>query len=317
MVSFDGTRAPQSLVDRIRAGEVGGVILFRANLGSVAEVRSLTSSLQHAAREGSNPPLLISTDQEGGLVKRFANAPPAAGPPAMSASGRPGFAYDEGKATGRFLRGVGINLDLAPVLDIDYPHSFIGAEGRSFGNRAGTVATYAGAFLRGLHAGGIMGTGKHFPGVGTATVDTDYRLERLTLSGAALTRSLFPYRQLIRDHLDAVMLATAAYPRLDPSGRPAALSAPIQAILRRTLGFDGLTITDALESPTGLSVDATAVVAARSGADVLLYTGDGDGAYRALLRAARSGKLDRAAVAAEYRRVIEVKRRLTPSERVR
>lgn len=311
MVAFDGTEAPADLIARTRAGEVGGIILFAPNIVSASQVRRLTRSLQRAAREGGNPPLLVATDQEGGSVRRFSAAPPGFAPPDMSASGRPAVAYSEGLTTGRFLRRVGVNLDLAPVADVAGAGSFIAAEARSFGSDPQTVATYAGAFLRGLHAGGVMGTGKHFPGVGAATVDTDYELDRLPLANASLTEALIPYRQLIADRVDAVMLATAAYPRLDPSGRPAALSARIQSLLRRTLGFTGLTITDALESPTGLGADATALAAARSGADILLYTGDGEGAFETLLQAARSGGLPLGAVAAAYRHVAGIKRRLS------
>lgn len=128
--------------------------------------------------------------------------------------------------------------------------------------------------------------------------------------------ALVPYRRLISDHVDAVMLATAAYPRLDPSGRPAALSARIEVLLR-SLGFDGLAITDALESPTGLGPRSTAVAAAQSGADMLLYAqGDGGDAFQALLEAAGSADLPRAAIAAAYRHVVHAKATLVSSGRL-
>ena len=103
MVGFAGLAPPQALLDQVRSGTVGGVILFGANIRSVAQTRSLTSQLEAAARAGGNPPLLIATDQEGGIVRRFSNGPPTLAPPDMTRTGNPAVAYDQGVKTGRLL----------------------------------------------------------------------------------------------------------------------------------------------------------------------------------------------------------------------
>src|SRR5438105_6877079 len=118
MVGFAGTKPSSSLLTRVRAGQVGAVILFSSNIVSDRQVRSLTGSLQRAARQGGNPPLLIATDQEGGQVKRLPNGPPDLSPPQIAASGSVGTARREGTSTGRYLKGLGINWDLAPVVDV-------------------------------------------------------------------------------------------------------------------------------------------------------------------------------------------------------
>jgi beta-N-acetylhexosaminidase len=313
MVGFSGTEAPDDLLVRIRQGEVGGVILFSENIAGPDQVRALTATLQREARLGGNPPLLIGTDQEGGSVRRFAGAPPYLSPPEMSASGDPHVAFEQGRKAGEALRSEGVNLDLAPVLDVASPDSFIAAESRSFGSSPSVVATYADAFYRGLRQAGVLATGKHFPGVGTATVDTDFQRDLLTPTPSEFDGGLMPYRALIHDGLDVVMLATAAYPGVDPRGRPAALSAPIQSILRRDLGFKGITITDALESPTGLDPEDTALAAAQSGSDMLLYATDsGETAFYTMLDAAKRGLLPRSNLIASYTRLEAVKRQLAP-----
>ncbi|HSO97779.1 MAG TPA: glycoside hydrolase family 3 N-terminal domain-containing protein, partial [Solirubrobacteraceae bacterium] len=180
MVGVDGTAPSPSLLAQVRRGEVGSVILFAANIVSRAQMRSLTGSLQHAARAGGNPRLLISVDQEGGLVKRLKTGPPRRSPPQMAATGDPSVARTEGLATGRYLRGLGINWDLAPVLDVPAaPRAFIWQQGRAFSFSAPVVARFGSSFAQGLQAGGVAATGKHFPGVGTAGVDTDNQFDVL------------------------------------------------------------------------------------------------------------------------------------------
>ena len=131
MVRMDGTTPDADLLNRIRRGEVGGVILYAENITSAAQTRHLVSELQQASKAGGNPPLLISTDQEGGQVKRLPWAPPDLSPPQMGDQG-PSVSEQQGQQTGTALRNVGINVDLAPVLDVAHsPSSFIWQQGRS------------------------------------------------------------------------------------------------------------------------------------------------------------------------------------------
>jgi beta-N-acetylhexosaminidase len=309
MVGFPGTSAPPSLLDNIRAGRVGGVILFSPNIQSDQQVRSLTSELQAAARGGGNPPLLISVDQEGGSIRRFASAPPDLSPPQMASSNDPSVAYNEGVKTGRHLAGLGVNVDLAPVVDVvSSPQSFIGRQGRSFGSDPEVVSTYAEQFVTGLKSAGVLATAKHFPGVGSATVDTDNKLQTIDPAPKDRDAALRPYRRLA-DSVDLVMLATGIFPAYDANS-PAALSEPVNRLLREDVGFQGVTITDALESPTGQSPVQAGVTAARAGTDVLLYTDEAAGEFDALMNAARRGSLGRGSLEVSYERIVAAKRSL-------
>ena len=312
MVGLEGTSAPHGLLARIRAGQVGSVILFAQNIVSSAQVRALTGSMQQAARAGGNPPLLIATDQEGGEVKRFSAGPPSLSPPQMASDGTTRGAYRQGQLTGSYLRARGVNWDLAPVADVPTSsRAFIWQQGRAFSFNPATVAAYADSFARGVQSAGIAATAKHFPGVGSASVDTDNKLDVLRPTRSQLAGALVPYRTLIPRGVDSVMLSTAAFPAYDPSRTPAALSSPIaRGLLRNQLGFTGVTITDALGTPTGHDEVTAGRIAAGAGADVLLYTDAANGTLGALISALRGGRLNRTDADAAYARIVALKRRL-------
>ncbi len=312
MVGLPGTSAPGSLLRRVREGRVGSVILFAANIVSRAQLLALTDSLQRAAREGGNPPLLIATDQEGGQVKRLPNGPPHLSPPQIAATGSTAVAGHEGRATGRYLKALGINMDLAPVVDVPtFAGAFIWRQGRAFSFSAAAVARYATPFALGLQAAHVAATAKHFPGLGTAAIDTDNKLDELHPTKAQRDAALVPYRTLIAHGLDAVMVSTGGFPAYDSSGSPAALSRPIiQKLLRGRLGFGGVTITDALGTPTGHDETTAGVLAARAGADILLYTDSAAAELPALERALRTGRLSRSEAQASYDRIVSLKHRV-------
>lgn len=204
-------------------------------------------------------------------------------------------------------------MDLAPVVDVPTSSSsFIWQEGRAFSFSAGAVTKYSTQFALGLQSAGTAATAKHFPGVGSAGVDTDNQLDELHPTQAQRRAALRPYRSLIARGLDAVMLSTAGFPAFDRSGSPTALSRPmVQGLLRGRLGFQGVTITDALESPTGYDKLTAGMLAGRAGADILLYTGAATGELSRLESALRKGEISRSAAVASYQRIVGLKRRLT------
>ncbi len=310
MVTPAGASADAGLLRAVRAGRVGGVILFTRNIVSRGQLTSMTRALQHAARQGANPPLLIATDQEGGEVKRLANGPPSLSPPQIAATGSVAVSAREGAATGRYLHRLGINLDLAPVVDVPtFAGAFIAQQGRAFSFDAGTVARYATAFALGLQRARVAATAKHFPGLGAAAVSTDNQRVELRPTATQRRDALRPYQSLIPRGLDAVMLSTAGFPAYDPSGAPAALSSAIaQGLLRDRLGFRGMSITDALGSTTGHDEIDAGVLAARAGADMLLYTADPAGELPALELALAHGRIGRAQAAESYQRIVALKR---------
>jgi beta-N-acetylhexosaminidase len=312
MVGMNGTYPNATLLRDVRAGRVGSVILFSANIVSRSQLSTLTGALQQAARAGGNPPLLIATDQEGGQVKRLPNGPPRRSPPQIAATGSSRVAYDEGLATGRYLKGLGVNWDLAPVLDVPtFSGAFIWRQGRAFSFSASEVATYGTQFAVGLQKGGAVACGKHFPGVGSAAIDTDFKLNQLRPTKAQRDAALIPYRSAIAHGLDTVMLSTAAFPAYDRSGTVTALSRQlVQVWLRQRLGFRGVTITDALGTPTGHDERTAGVLAARAGADVLLYTDAAPGELAALESDLSHGRLSRAEADASYARIVALKHRV-------
>jgi beta-N-acetylhexosaminidase len=312
MVGFDGVSAPPSVLRAVRRGHIGSVILFAANIGTGSELRALTGSLQTAARQGGNPPLLISVDQEGGEVKRLTNGPPDLSPPEIARTGKTSVSSREGGATGRYLKGLGINWDLAPVADVPtFSRAFIWTQGRAFSFDPSVVSRFAGAFAFGLQEAGVAASAKHFPGLGSAPIDTDNKLAELHPSRRQRDQALEPYRAMIPHGLDSVMVTVAGFPAYDSSGAPAALSSPIiRGLLRGKLGFQGVAITDALGTPTGHDETTAGVLAARAGADVLLFTDSAPGELSALERALHRGQITRGSAEASYRRILALKRKV-------
>jgi beta-N-acetylhexosaminidase len=307
MVGLPGRTADAGLLAEVRGGQVGAVVLYAYNVVSRQQVQALTGTLQHAARAGGNPPLLIAIDQEGGQVKRFPNAPPFVPPPQMGST-----AFREGQLTGRYLKARGINMDLAPVADVPTSaSSFMWQEGRTFSFNPGVVAQEATAFARGLQSAGVAAAAKHFPGIGSAQTNTDNKLDELHTTSAQRTASLRPYEQLIPSGVDSIVVSTAGFPAYDPSGAPAALSRPVIAgLLRGRLGFGGVAVTDSLWSPTGHDALTAGVLAARAGADILLYRDSASGELSALEAALRSGRISRADALASYERIVALKAKL-------
>ena len=312
--AFDGTSPPPDLLARIRRGEAGAVILFSRNIAGPAQLARLTRRLQ-AARppRDRDRPLLIMVDQEGGLVRRVPGAPPAS----AQALGRRSAAQAEtaGRQTGARLRALGINVNLAPVADVARPGSVIERQRRAFGRRPGRVATRAAAYARGLRRAGVAATGKHFPGFGPARRTTDEESVALDIAPATL-RAVDgpPWERLIAEDVPLVMLSTVVYRRVDR--RPAALSGAIATVeLRRRRGFQGVSISDALDTPAlaRLGPRATAVRAARAGTDLLIYANSyaaGTAAARDLTWAIRDGRISRRNAARSARRVDELRRLL-------
>ncbi len=310
MGGMDGTTPSANLLARIRSGQLGGVIIFGGNITTPAVLAAVISQLQGAAKAGGNPPLLIATDQEGGEVKRFSAGPPAASAETMGATLGAPSVRREGRATGRYLHTLGLNVDLAPVLDIgDAASSFLGS--RIFSSDPATTARLGSAFASGLQSAGVAATGKHFPGLGTAPGNTDLAVVVVPTSKAGLERRLVSFQDAVRSGVKLVMVSNAEYPALDPTRLPAALSPKIvSGVLRKQLGFGGVVITDTMTAPAIARYPDAAVRALRAGDDVLLYS-DSEAlskqAYAVLMQAARSHRLTRATLLAADQRIQKLK----------
>jgi beta-N-acetylhexosaminidase len=317
VAALRGTGVSPRLRKAIHSGELAGVVLFAANFPSRAAGRKLIARLQ-AIRQpaGLRDPLLIMVDQEGGEVKRVSGAPNASAQQ-MGARGA-AFSREQGRLTARNLRDLGINVDLAPVLDVAQPDGAIAATERGFGASAQRVTATAVPFARALQQGGVAATGKHFPGFGAATENTDFAVQRIHLSMARLRAvDEAPYRAYIAAGGKLVMLSTAIYPALSPL--PAAFSAPIATgELRERLGFEGVSISDALETVAVQSYGGPAkagLAAVRAGTDLLLYPdlSGAQGASRTLVAKLRAGKLNREKFEESVQRVLDLRAALPGS----
>jgi beta-N-acetylhexosaminidase len=317
VVGFPGTEPPAAVRAMVREGRIAGVILFAENFPSREAGRRAIAELQAIRRPaGLRDPLLTMIDQEGGLVKRIGGAPSVSAEQ-IGARGA-AFAREQGARTAANLRDVGVNVDLAPVLDVARPGSDTEETERGFGSSAAAVSATAIPFAEALQEGGVAATAKHFPGLGSARLNTDFAVQRVPLSKATLRAvDEAPYRRFVEIGGEMVMIGSAIYPALSP--KPAAFSRPIATgELRGRLGFEGVSITDALGSVAVADFGGPAkagIAAARAGTDILLFTDYQSGARAgdALLRGLRSGALRRADFEASAGRVLRLRHGLSGS----
>jgi beta-N-acetylhexosaminidase len=303
------------LVRRVRKGQVGGVIVEGRNPQAV---QSAVAQLQQAASAGGNPPLLVMIDQEGGPVKRLEDGPPETSARQLGAAGDADAARQEGETTASFLSGLGVNVDLAPVLDVSEPPQTDGSiAGRTFGDDPAVVADVGVAFAEGLEDGGVLATAKHFPGLGRATQTTDEQPVSIAATTADLQADLEPFRDAIEAGVAMVMVSTATYPNLGAKKQAAFSPAIVQGLLRDELGFDGVVVTDDLEAPAVTSVTTPELAAAnalKAGDDLLLYAGN-DGAsaqaFGSLVSQVKRGNLDREPIEEAYDRITSLKESLS------
>jgi beta-N-acetylhexosaminidase len=317
MVRMGGTKPSTKLLRRVRRGEVGGVVLLGSNVRSRTQLRQLTQRLQRAAREGGQPPLLIAIDQEGGDVRRVPWAPPTRTVPSMGATRDTRVAFRQGRATGLALHAVGINTDLAPVADIPRSRtSFMYRQGRVFSFDAAVTTRLADAFARGLAAGGVLATMKHFPGIGLVRRNTDRSAGVVRASRSTLDTDLRPYRRAIGNGVPLIMLSNATYTAFDPAAAAGWSRAVAVDLLRDELGFEGISLTDSLDGTAharGVSAGDLAVRAVGAGVDMVLLTGSErttERIFDRLLRGASEGDFDRAELTGSWERIQRIKARL-------
>ncbi|MER7706627.1 glycoside hydrolase family 3 N-terminal domain-containing protein [Kitasatospora sp. NPDC097605] len=313
--SYAGDTPPTELLTTIRAGRAAGVIFFKDNVPTLPKLQAAVAQLRQAAAEApTGAPLLLMTDQEGGKVHRLEGAPLLSAKQTGLAANPAGAAADAGAGAARTLSEAGLNVNLAPVLDVfDTPDNFIDHFERSYSQKPEVVAELGSAFLTAQQSLGVAATAKHFPGLGAAAAgeNTDASAVVLPVPLADLrARGEEPYRAAIAAGVRLVMASWAVYPALD-AYRPAGLSRTIvHGELRERLGFRGVTVTDALEAGALAAFgDAgeRAVAAADAGMDLVLCSArdvhQGDAAVEALAAALDSGRLDTAGFTEAVHRV--------------
>jgi beta-N-acetylhexosaminidase len=317
--SYPGLTPPAALLQAIRQGEAAGVIFFARNISSDAQLSGAIGQMVAAQRQSPvAEPLLLMTDQEGGQIRRLPGGPTLSEKQIGESSDPDAAAAQAGTAAAQNLAGVGLNVNLAPVLDVFYaPGDFDDQYQRSYSSDPAAVGAMGAAFITAQQQGGVAATAKHFPGLGSAgaSADTDNEPVTLPLSLSQLRGTdEVPYQAAISARVKLVMVSWAVYPALDPN-RPAGLSSTVvQGELRGRLGFTGVTVTDALEAGA-LAAYGTpgqrAVAAAQAGMDLILCSsgqvGQGQAATAALAAALQGGQLNASGFDAAALRVVTLR----------
>ena len=316
----EGTEPFERLATWVGTDHVGGVIIGN---GTPRAYAAKLNVMQRRAKV----PLLVVTDLESGPGMRLISDPDlprllgATGgtdfPPVMGlgAARSDSLAFAVGRVIGIEARAVGVGLTLSPVLDVNSNPANPIINTRSFGERPDDVGRLAAAYVRGIHAGGLLAAGKHFPGHGDTHTDSHVDLPSVSASRARLDSvDLKPFRAAIAGGIDGVLVGHISVPALEPDGSPGSMSPRVStALLREEMGFRGLVVTDAMNMG-GLtrrySEDEAAVRAIEAGADLLLQPPHPRQAIDAVERAVRAGRLTEARIDVSVRRILMAKDRL-------
>ncbi len=309
----------QQVIGWVERDRIGGISM---SLGTPIEVAAKLNDLQRRARV----PMLVSADLEPGLGRLegglFAHYMLDAGsatvfPPAMgiAATRRDEDAYDVGRITALEGRAVGIQINFAPVVDVNNNPANPVINTRSFGEDPQRVARLSAAFVRGAQEGGQLATAKHFPGHGDTDADSHTSLPVVTASMDRLkSTELVPFEAAIDQGVALVMTAHIALPAIDASGVPATLSPKIiSGLLRDTLRFRGVAITDAMTMEgigKGYTTEESSVLAIKAGADILLKPTDPTKAIDGVVAAVERGEITRGRIDSSARHILELKARV-------
>ncbi len=317
MVGFVDKVLDDDLRFMIREIHAGGLILFKRNISDPSQLAELCREAQACAVESGNPRLMIAIDQEGGPVARL--GPPFtifSGNRSMGAAGSETAAREFGTITARELKGVGINMNLAPVLDVAPKGLNSIMADRVFGEEPKLAARLGKAIIETLQDNGIPATAKHFPGIGRTITDSHVDLPCLDVEQRVLdSTDLVPFRAAIACGVEAVMLSHVVYQDLDPVW-PASLSSTIaKDLLRETMGFKGITLTDDLDMGAidkHFDIETTVKKISDAEIDIALICHDRlkmEKAYQAFLKATAVSGDARRKAAASVRRILNLKRK--------
>jgi len=319
MVTIHGAQLPEAGRDFLQRWQPGAVVLFNSNIGQPEAISRLTNSYQQAITTAGGLPLLVAVDQEGGRVQRLTQSFTTLPAPALlTAAHNPQLIELVGRAVAEELRAVGINMNLAPVADLETNPANPVIWRRSFGSDPVITGQTLAAYVSGLQAGGVLATLKHFPGHGATDRDSHVELPVLPFTrDHLLSGEIVPFQTA--SHADAIMVAHIAYPEIEPQPNlPASLSAHIiDGLLRQELGYNGIVVTDALDMDAvdhQFDYAQAAVMAIRAGAD-MVASGPGIGLdaqavmIQAVIDAVRSGDIPESRIHESARRIVDAKAR--------
>ncbi len=326
---FPSYEISDDYVRLVKEYKIGNVILFKENIKSKEQLSALCVKLQALIQRETGHPAFIAIDQEGGVVSRL-SSDAAVTPSAMAiaATGNVQNAYEAGLITGRELMAMGVNMNLAPDMDVNSNprNPVIGV--RSYGDTAEAVGSFGVQMIHGLRDAGVLCTAKHFPGHGDTAVDSHLGLPSVDKTLEELKAcELKPFQAAIQAGVSAVMTSHILFPRLEPDGLPATMSRRIITdLLKNELGFSGLVLSDcmmmnAIQGHFG-TVNGC-LMAAKAGVDLIFISHSRElagEAARAMLEAYENGGLDRDEMDASVQRMIRFKedmlKRTVPDLRV-
>lgn len=316
MMGFSGKEPDYYIKRMIKLRHIGGVILFSENIDNPRQLVNLNNSLQNLAMSQSPKiPLFIAIDQEGGEVVRISEGVTVF-PDAylIGQTEDSTYAYLAASDTAEELKAMGVNVNLAPVLDISSNSSIM--KKRSFGSSPRLVADMGAKTIEGYQSHGIMACAKHFPGIGQATIDPHDQGSTIEISRESMEENeLFPFKEAIANNVGMMMISHLKYSSLN-SDLPATLSSEVQAnLLRKELGYNGIIITDdmqmgAITKNYPLSEDCLKAILA--GSDIVLVPYEPERqkeVYEKILDAARKGKLSESRINDSVGRILEAKMR--------
>jgi len=316
IVGFDGTEMSSRLASLLAKTQPAGVILFARNITGANQTHALLRECQKCVAT----PLLTCVDLEGGTVDRFRDVIGSTPSPAeVFATGSRALFRKHGRVIGENCRALGFNVDFAPVLDLACEASRSVLSSRAVSDDPKQVVAYAREFLRGLGEAGVLGCGKHFPGLGEATLDTHHELPSVEKPPRKLwEQDLVPYRSLsLRSELPFVMVSHAAFPAVTKERTPASLSKKwITGILRKKIGYRGLICSDDLEMGGVLAVapiERAIILHIRAGGDLGLICHREDfimRSYEAMVREAERDRRFARRARESVQRVLAFKKKL-------
>ena len=322
MVGVDAISPQAVSTDAVVSHHVGNIFVAgRTTAGSQATQKVISTFTSKAGPDTTrSTPMLVATDQEGGEVQVLSGSSFSDLPSAMEQSTQPRDQLEASARTwGKELADVGVNMNLAPVVDlvdIDRPttNEPIGRWGREYGHDAATVSSQAGAFAEGMRASGVIPTYKHFPGLGRVTANTD---TSANVVDSTTTRStdaaVGVFASAIAAGAQVIMVSSATYALIDPSAPAVFSSTIVTDMLRTEMGFSGVVITDDVSAATqvqGVAAGERAVRAVRAGCDIVLASADPTVAadmVKALIAAAQSDPAFAARVDESAARVLALK----------
>lgn len=322
VAGFPSDNYDEHINELIEQYNIGNIILFARNVNGIENLAKLNSIIQENMLKNNGIPAFILIDQEGGMVTRIQKGATFFPGNMAFAAANGNETYSEGRIAGKELRELGINFNLAPVLDVNSNpvNPVIGV--RSYSDDPVKVANYGVDYIRGLQSNGVIATAKHFPGMGDSDIDSHLDLPRISHDMARLEKiELFPFAEAIKNGVDAIMTAHVLFPAIEPEKLPVTLSYKVLTeLLRKKMDFHGLIITDCMQMKAIDNYFGTVnavVMAVKAGADLICISHSLElqiDSVKAIKEAVLKGDIPESRIDESVERILEMKKKYSVSD---